>query len=78
MMNLQQNKFEKLNQLIQTALSSSNDPITKALTIPRMSGAFKQSNVIFVQKQLYAINPNNPQLSLQKLKELKGEKGRKC
>ncbi|OJX14345.1 MAG: hypothetical protein BGO77_05695 [Caedibacter sp. 37-49] len=77
-MNLQQNKFEKLNQLIQTALNSSNDLITKALTIARISGAFKQSNVIFVHKQLYAINPNNPQLSLLKLKELKRENDRKC
>lgn len=77
-MNFQQNKFEKLNQLIQTALNSSNDPTTKALTIARMSGAFKQSNVVFVYNQLYAINPHNPHLSLQKIKKLKGENSREC
>ncbi|AIL13940.1 hypothetical protein IM40_11465 (plasmid) [Candidatus Paracaedimonas acanthamoebae] len=73
-MNPSQNKFEKLNQLIQRSLDSSSDPITKALEIARTFGAFKQSNVVFVHKQLYPINPYNPQLSLKQLKSLKLQK----
>ncbi|MBN9344245.1 MAG: hypothetical protein J0H12_06680 [Candidatus Paracaedimonas acanthamoebae] len=73
-MNLSQNKFEKLNQLIQTALNSSNDPTTKALAIARASGAFKQRNVIFVHNKLYSIDPYNPHYSLLYLRSLNLQK----
>lgn len=73
-MNLQSSQFNKLNQLIQDSLNSTNDPIAKALEIARLSGAFKQSNVIFFKNQLYPLNPQNPQQSLQQLKMLKQQK----
>lgn len=73
-MNLQSSQFNKLNQLIQVSLNSTNDPIAKALEIARLSGAFKQSNVIFFKNQLFPLNPHNPQQSLQQLKMLKQQK----
>lgn len=73
-MNLQSSQFNKLNQLIQVSLNSTNDPIAKALEIARISGAFKQSNVIFFKNQLYPLNPQNPQQSLQQLKILRQQK----
>ena len=73
-MNRHSNHFDKLNQLIQVSLNASNDPIAKALEIARVSGAFKQSNVIFFKNQLYPLNPHNPQQSLQQLKMLKQQK----
>ncbi len=62
---------EKLNKVIQLSLEPSHDPIAKALEIARVSGAFKQSNVIFFKNKLYPINPQNPQQSLQQLIMLK-------
>lgn len=73
-MNLHLSQFDKLNQLIQVSLNTSNDPISKALEIARVSGAFKQSNVIFFKNQLYPLNPQNPQQSLQQLKMLREQK----
>lgn len=73
-MNPHSSQFDKLNQLIQVSLNSSNDPIAKALEIARVSGAFKQSNVIFFKNKLYPLNPHNPQQSLQQLKALKLQK----
>ena len=73
-MNPHSNHFDQLNQLIQVSLNASNDPIAKALEIARVSGAFKQSNVIFFKNKLYPINPQNPQQSLQQLKMLREQK----
>ena len=73
-MNLQSSQVNKLNQLIQVSLNSTNDPIAKALEIARLSGAFKQSNVIFFKNQLFPLNPHNPQQSLQQLKMLRQQK----
>ena len=73
-MNLQSSQVNKLNHLIQVSLNSTNDPIAKALEIARLSGAFKQSNVIFFKNQLFPLNPHNPQQSLQQLKMLKQQK----
>lgn len=73
-MNVPSNQFDKLNHMIQVCLHSTNDPIAKALEIARLSGAFKQSNVIFFKNQLFPLNPQNPQQSLQQLKMLKQQK----
>jgi len=73
-MNPSTNKFDKLNQLIQVSTNASADPMTKALEIARMAGAFKQSNVVFVYNQLYPINPQNPQQSIQHLKMMKQQR----
>ncbi|OJX11200.1 MAG: hypothetical protein BGO77_08170 [Caedibacter sp. 37-49] len=73
-MNPHSSQFDKLNQLIQASLNVSNDPIARALEIARVSGAFKQSNVIFFKNQLYPLNPQNPGQSLQQLKALKMQK----
>ena len=73
-MNHHSSHFDKLNQLIQVTLNASNEPIAKALEIARVSGAFKQSNVIFFKNKLYPLNPQNPGQSLQQLKDLKMQK----
>lgn len=69
-----QSTFDKLNQLIKISIDPSSDSLSKALQIARTTGAFKQSNVVFVYNQLYALNPQNPQQSLQQLKMLKQQK----
>lgn len=63
--------FDKINHLIKLSIDHRTDPLTKALQIARETGAFKQSNVVFVYQQLYPINPHNPGQSIQHLKIIK-------